>query len=341
MFKLEDFDFHLPQHLIAQKPYPDRSSCNLLVANKHTAKISDHKFLDLVDLLDKETVLVFNNTSVAKARYLFDYKGSESEIFFIEHLALNEYCVFLRKSSKFKVGYSYPTPDFDFEVMRKVDNTAVIKIMNNSNINNVLDDKGLVPLPPYIKVEDPNQYYSDYQTVYASHGHSVAAPTAGLHFDQNLLDQLLKKGVEFAFINLSVGLGTFAPLKQENIDNKTLHEESFTLLEKDAAILNNAREQGKKIIAVGTTSLRCLQSVFDFESAMFVPESSSTEIFIYPPFDNFVVDGLITNFHLPKSSLFLLISAFIGPQKAMEAYLHAIQEEYLFYSFGDACLFMR
>lgn len=339
MLNIENFDFDLPQHLIAQKPYSNRTSCKLLTVMD--AQISDSQFSSLVDILDENTVLVFNNTSVSKARYLFDYNGSQSEIFFIEELDLNTYRVFLRKSSKFKIGQTYQTPDFSFEVLEKPNNTALIRISSASEIADVLSDKGLVPLPPYIKVENPNAYYDDYQTVYASHGHSVAAPTAGLHFDQKLLDKLLAKGVEFSFINLSVGLGTFAPLTDENIEQKKLHEESYTLHESDAEILNRAKRSGKKIIAVGTTSLRCLQSVYDFESQMFVAEESSTDIFIYPPFDNFVVDGLITNFHLPKSSLFLLISAFIGSEMAMKAYLHAIRNEYLFYSFGDACLFMR
>ena len=339
MLNLSDYDFHLPEHLISQQPYQNRTHCNLLKCANGI--ISDHKFYDLVDLIDDDCLLVFNNTSVSKARYLFDYNGSTSEIFFLENLGQNSYRVFLRKSSKFKIGNQYDTSDFIFEVLEKQHKTCIIRVIDNSNIGDVLSDKGLVPLPPYIKIDNPNDYYTDYQTVYASHGESVAAPTAGLHFDLDLLEKLKAKGVDFAYVNLTVGLGTFATLSEENIKEKKLHEETFSLLPQDAQKLNKFKQEGRKIIAVGTTSLRCLQSAFDFELDEFVPQQNSTEIFIYPPFDNFVVDGLITNFHLPKSSLFLLISAFIGSKKAMQAYLHAIELEYKFYSFGDACLFMR
>ena len=338
MLSISDYSFVLPKHLIAQEPSKIRSECKLLSFDGKN--IVDYIFKDLVDILDSNTLLVFNDTAVKNARYLFSYNDSISEIFFIKNLGDNFFEVFLRKSSKFKISETYNTGDFEFTVISKNNSTSVIMILTK-NIDEILDQKGLVPLPPYIKVEDPNEFKKMYQTVYAKSGHSVAAPTAGLHFDNLLLELLLKKGIEFAFINLTVGLGTFAPLLEENITNKSLHSEDYNVSYENAEVLNNALKSGKKIVSVGTTTLRCLQSCFNFTTNEFEAGTNSTNIFLYPPFDNFVVDGLITNFHLPESSLFMLICAFIGTENAKRVYQHAIDNEYKFYSFGDACFFTR
>jgi S-adenosylmethionine:tRNA ribosyltransferase-isomerase len=338
MLNPKDYSFDLPKHLIAQSPLKVRTDSKLLFYSND--KINDSIFHDLPDILDPNTVLVFNDTLVRNSRYVFDYNGSLSEIFFIKSTDINVYEVFLRKSSKFKIGSSYSTPDFDFEVLSKSGNISLIKVVCN-DISQVLEEKGLVPLPPYIKVENPNEFKQRYQTVYANKGESVAAPTAGLHFNKQLLDQLLHLGVEFAFVNLTVGLGTFAPLTDENINTSKLHSESYEITQINTDILNQAKLDGKKIISVGTTTLRCLQSCFDFNIQKFVAQKSSTDIFLYPPFNNFVVDGLITNFHLPESSLFMLICAFVGTDNAKKIYNHAIKHDYRFYSFGDACLFLR
>ena len=338
MLDLKDYSFDLPKNLIAQSPLENRSDSRLLFFDGE--KLTDSFFHSITNLIPANSVLVFNDTLVRNSRYVFDHNGAISEIFFIKSVETNVYEVFLRKSSKFKIGMSYSTPDFNFEVISKIDNISIIKVSCN-DLSLVLEEKGQVPLPPYIKVENPNSFKKRYQTVYAKKGESVAAPTAGLHFDHKLLDKLLHLGIEFAFVNLTVGLGTFAPLTSDNITNSKLHSETYEVTDLNAEILNNAKESGKKIISVGTTTLRCLQSCFDFNSHKFIAKQDSTDIFLYPPFDNFVVDGLITNFHLPESSLFMLICAFIGTNNAKIAYQHAIEKEYRFYSFGDACLFLR
>lgn len=338
MLNPKDYSFELPKSLIAQTPLTNRSDSKLLYFNN--SQIVDTIFNCLPDLIDENVLLVFNDTLVRNSRYVFEYNGTLSEIFFIKSTQLNTYEVFLRKSSKFKIGNEYTTPDFDFKVVSKYDNIAIIEVLCK-NLSDILEDKGQIPLPPYIKVENPNDFKKRYQTVYAKKGESIAAPTAGLHFDKNLLDKLLHSGVEFAFVNLTVGLGTFAPLTPENIKSSTLHSETYEITKLNAEILNNAKIKGKKIISVGTTTLRCLQSAFDFEENQFVAKTDLTNIFLYPPFNNFVVDGLITNFHLPESSLFMLICAFVGRNNALNIYQHAIEKEYRFYSFGDACLFIR
>lgn len=338
MLNPKDYTFELPKSLIAQTPLKHRSDSKLLYFDG--SQILDTIFNCLPDIIDENALLVFNDTLVRNSRYVFEYNGTLSEIFFIKSTKLNTYEVFLRKSSKFKIGNTYNTPDFDFKVLSKSENIARIEVFCNS-LADILEDKGQVPLPPYIKVENPNDFKKRYQTVYAKKGDSIAAPTAGLHFDKKLLDKLIHSGVEFAFVNLTVGLGTFAPLTQENIKSSTLHSENYEITSLNAEILNNAKTKGKKIISVGTTTLRCLQSAFDFETNQFVSKTDSTNIFLYPPFNDFVVDGLITNFHLPESSLFMLICAFVGRDQALNIYQHAIEKEYRFYSFGDACLFMR
>ena len=339
MMDLSKFDFDLPTHLISQKPYKNRTDCKLLFYDK--VNVSDLNFKDILSILDESYVLVFNETKVVNARYLFNYKETPSEIFFLEHLDENQYKVFLKKPSIYKSEDWIATPDFKFRIVSSQGKYFIIDLKSELDLNIILESKGQIPLPPYIKTDTPEVYAKDYQTVYAQSGNSVAAPTAGLHFDKALLTALEAKGLALEYLNLDVGLGTFGALTEEQLSTGKLHSESFELTKDLAERLNKYKRQSKKIIAVGTTTLRTLQSCFDFESGKFIASKSETDIFIQPPFKDFVVDGLLTNFHLPKSSLFMLISAFVGTKQALEIYEHAILEQYLFYSFGDACLFLR
>ncbi len=336
---LSKFDFDLPAKLIAQKPYKNRTDCKLLFYNNH--EIADLIFRDILSILDDSYVLVFNQTRVVNARYLFHYQKKLCEIFFLEDLGQNQYKVFLKKPSVYKKDKWIETPDFKFSIISLLDKYFVIQLEADTDLALILESKGQIPLPPYINTKNPELYASDYQTVYACNGSSVAAPTAGLHFDEALLADLKTKGVALEYLNLNVGLGTFGALTRQQLDSGRLHSESFELTTQVASRLNDYKKRSKKIIAVGTTTLRTLQSCYDFATEEFIARNSETDIFIQPPFNDFVVDGLLTNFHLPKSSLFMLISAFVGTKQALAIYEHAIFKQYLFYSFGDACLFLR
>ncbi len=336
--KLEDFDFDLDANLIADFPAIPRDASSLLVFSHET--ISKTSFSHVFDYLPSKTVLIFNNTKVYKARLTFEQAGRTHEIFVLglnDDQTLN--CM-VRPGKYFKVGSNFKVSDCDFSVVGiNSDGTRNIEYNSNVDIYSFLDSHGSVPLPPYIKQDDPNKFEESYQTVYAQNVGSVAAPTAGLHFTEELLASLKESGVIFKYVSLNVGLGTFAPLKDDEVSGNKLHKEYCVLDPKTAAELNSLRSKGYKLVSVGTTSLRTLQSAWN--SKEFVPFEDETDIFIYPPYDNWSVDGLITNFHLPKSSLFILVSAFIGRENALKVYQFAIDNRLRFYSFGDACLFWR
>ncbi len=326
--QLNHFDFDLPDELIAQEPAEPRDSSRLFVHGLGPDKIVS--FGDVLENLPENSVLVFNETKVDRSRVIFDLNGKECEIFF---LSSSEALV--RPGKYFKVGDNIELYGSTVEITG-IGEDGVRLINFSGDLAEFLEQHGQVPLPPYIPKTNPNAYAEKYQTVYAKTPGSAAAPTAGLHFTPELLAELAKRGHTIEKVNLSVGLGTFRPL--QDIDARKLHEEYFEVTEDVAERLNGYRTEGRPIIAVGTTSLRVLQSVFD-ES--FHSESGWTDIFIKPGFDNWAIDGLITNFHLPKSSLFVLIAAFVGIEEAHKIYARAIDEKMRFYSFGDACMLYR
>lgn len=336
--KIQDYSYNLPESLIADKPCDQRDHCRLLSLNKTTGEINHLHFYDILDLLTSNDVLVLNQSKVFPAR-LFGKKDSGGEI---EVLLIHQI------NSDTWMAISKPRPSigrqiiFDHNLIGKVIEsdpiTGQIKIKFNYKNNQffqVLDKIGHTPIPPYIhSSQTEQQIRSEYQTVYAKETGSAAAPTAGLHFTKKLLSQLKAKGIQIEYVTLHVGLGTFQNLRPENIESKTLHSEFYEIKPSVAKRLNSAKESGKRIITVGTTSVRTLESAFN--NNCLNSGKNSTQIFIYPPYQFKFVDALITNFHLPESSLLMLVSAFAGKDNIFNAYHQAIDQKYRFFSFGDA-----
>ena len=338
--KVEDFYFDLPEELIAQHPLEKRDSSRLLVLDKKTGEINHQHFGDLPDFLKKGDVLVLNDTRVIPARLLGVKEDTEGKIEFLllNRKMLDTYeCLAkpgkrARKGAKFTFGEGL----LKAEVLDVLENgNRIVKFFYDGVFEEILDRLGEMPLPPYIKekLEDRERY----QTVYSREEGSAAAPTAGLHFTKELLDKLQSMGVQTAFLTLHVGLGTFRPVKVESVENHDMHEEFYSLDAKNAEIINNAKNEGRRIISVGTTSTRTLETIADEKG--FVREASGyTKIFIYPGYHFKCVDCLITNFHLPESTLIMLVSALAGQENVMNAYRTAVKEKYRFFSFGDSML---
>jgi len=338
--KVEDFYFDLPEELIAQHPLEKRDSSRLLVLDKKTGEINHQHFGDLPDFLKKGDVLVLNDTRVIPARLLGVKEDTEGKIEFLllNRKMLDTYeCLAkpgkrARKGAKFTFGEGL----LKAEVLDVLENgNRIVKFFYDGVFEEILDRLGEMPLPPYIKekLEDRERY----QTVYSREEGSAAAPTAGLHFTKELLDKLQSMGVQTAFLTLHVGLGTFRPVKVESVENHDMHEEFYSLDAKNAEIINNAKNEGRRIISVGTTSTRTLETIADEKG--FVREASGyTKIFIYPGYHFKCVDCLITNFHLPESTLIMLVSALAGQENVMSAYRTAVKEKYRFFSFGDSML---
>lgn len=338
--RVEDFNFDLPEELIAQHPLEKRDSSRLLVLDKKTGEINHQHFGDLPDFLKKGDVLVLNDTRVIPARLLGVKEDTEGKIEFLllNRKMLDTYeCLAkpgkrARKGAKFTFGEGL----LKAEVLDVLENgNRIVKFSYEGVFEEILDRLGEMPLPPYIKekLEDRERY----QTVYSREEGSAAAPTAGLHFTKELLDKLQSMGVETAFLTLHVGLGTFRPVKVESVENHDMHEEFYSLDAKNAEIINTAKNEGRRIISVGTTSTRTLETIADEKG--FVREASGyTKIFIYPGYQFKCVDCLITNFHLPESTLIMLVSALAGQENVMNAYRTAVKEKYRFFSFGDSML---
>lgn len=338
--RVEDFNFDLPEELIAQHPLEKRDSSRLLVLDKKTGEINHQHFGDLPDFLKKGDVLVLNDTRVIPARLLGVKEDTEGKIEFLllNRKKLDTYeCLAkpgkrARKGAKFTFGEGI----LKAEVLDVLENgNRIVKFSYEGVFEEILDRLGEMPLPPYIKekLEDRERY----QTVYSREEGSAAAPTAGLHFTKELLDKLQSMGVETAFLTLHVGLGTFRPVKVESVENHDMHEEFYSLDAKNAEIINTAKNEGRRIISVGTTSTRTLETIADEKG--FVREASGyTKIFIYPGYQFKCVDCLITNFHLPESTLIMLVSALAGQENVMNAYRTAVKEKYRFFSFGDSML---
>ena len=336
--KKSDFYFDLPQELIAQDPLEDRSSSRLLVLDKNTGEISHHIFRDIIDYLHPGDCLVLNNTKVIPARLLGEREGTGGhvEVLLLKRKEADVWETLVKPGRKCKPGQRLTFGDglLKAEVLETVEEgNRLIRFEYEGIFEEVLDKLGEMPLPPYIthKLKDKNRY----QTVYAKHEGSAAAPTAGLHFTEELLDVIQKKGVRIARVTLHVGLGTFRPVKVEDVNDHHMHSEFYMIGQEAADIINDTKRRGGRVISVGTTSTRTLESVADEQG--FVRETSGwTEIFIYPGYRFKCIDALITNFHLPESTLLMLVSALAGKEFILNAYGTAVKEGYRFFSFGDA-----
>ena len=328
--------YDLPEELIAQTPIEPRDHSRLLVFNKNTNSIEHKQFFDIVDYLHKGDVLVVNNTRVLPAR-LFGYKdtGAKIEILLQKRINLTDWEVIAKPFKRLKEGTLVSfNKDLSCEVLEKGEYGACkIKFIFNGVFEERLAQVGQVPLPPYIHEKLKNK--ERYQTVYSKIEGSSAAPTAGLHFTPELLEKLKEKGVELIEVLLHVGLGTFRPVKEDNILNHDMHSEYIEMTQDNADKLNKAKKEGRRIIAVGTTSVRVLESSAN-EQGIIQPTQRETQIFIYPSYKFRVVDGLITNFHLPESTLIMLVSAFAGYDQTMNIYKTAVEKQYRFFSFGDS-----
>lgn len=339
--RTDDFDYFLPKDLIAQTPLKNRSASKMLVLDKKTGKYEDENFTSFIDYLEEGDTLVLNNTKVLPARLIGNKPdtGAIIELLMLKELENDEWECLTRPAKRVKEGTIVNFSNKLKAVCMRVGNDGlrIFKLIYSGILLEILDELGEMPLPPYIteKLEDKNRY----QTVYAKVVGSAAAPTAGLHFTDEILDKIRKKSVNVTFVTLHVGLGTFRPVAVDDVTKHEMHEEYYELSEETADLLNKTRENGKRIIAVGTTSTRTLESVAD-NNGYFKKQSGLTKIFIYPGYKFKGIDALLTNFHLPKSTLIMLISALAGKDNVLNAYKHAVEEEYRFFSFGD-CMFIK
>lgn len=335
--KVTDFYFDLPKELIAQDPLKDRSSSRLLLLDKKTGEIEHNIFRNIIDYLNPGDCLVLNDTKVLPARLIGSRIGTDAkiELLLLKRKDNDVWETLVKPGKKAKIGtkISFGEGILIGEIIDIVEEgNRLIQFSYHGIFEEILDELGQMPLPPYIthQLEDKNRY----QTVYAKHSGSAAAPTAGLHFTSELVKQIEKKGVEIAYITLHVGLGTFRPVKVENVLDHHMHSEFYTINQKEADKMNKAKESGNRIIAVGTTSCRTLESAV--KEGKILESSGWTEIFIYPGYKFKFIDCLITNFHLPESTLLMLVSALAGRESIMNAYQVAVKEKYRFFSFGDA-----
>lgn len=344
---LSEFDYELPEDLIAQLPADKRENSRMLVLNRGKHSISHKHFYDIVDLIEPNSLLVLNNTKVLPARlYGTKETGAKIEIFLLKQKENDSWEVLIKPSKRVKSGTIVKVSDeLSVEVLERLEDDGewLVKLIYYGNLLDILHRNGNIPLPPYIErklqSEDIKKLdFERYQTVYAKDEGSVAAPTAGLHFTEEILQKLKDKGVEIAYVTLNVGLGTFRPVKCENVLEHKMHSETFEITQEAADAINSAKMCGKKIIAVGTTTVRTLETAYQIYGEIKACHDHS-ELFIYPPYDFKVIDNLITNFHLPKSTLLMLVSALAGKDFIFEAYKEAIENRYRFFSYGD-CMYI-
>ena len=337
--RTSDFDFYLPEELIAQTPLLDRSSSRLLSLDSKTGEITDKHFTDMVEELQEGDALVLNNTRVLPAR-LHGVKpdtGGHIEVLLLNNIQGDEWETLVKPGKRVKVGtvISFGDGRLTAEVTQSLDHGGrILNFKYDGVFLEILESLGEMPLPPYIKETLDDQ--ERYQTVYAKEVGSAAAPTAGLHFTAELLEEVANKGVKIVYLTLHVGLGTFRPVSVDDIASHEMHSEFYQLTEEAAQTLNEVRSNGGKIVAVGTTSVRTLETIGTKFDGEIKADSGWTKIFISPGYSFKVVQGIITNFHLPKSTLVMLVSAFAGRDSVLSAYEHAVKEKYRFFSFGDA-----
>jgi S-adenosylmethionine:tRNA ribosyltransferase-isomerase len=341
--EINEFDFDLPEKLIAQTPLKDRTSSRLMVMDREKEKLEHKHFSDILDYLRTGDCLVLNDTRVLPAR-LYGSKqdtGAKIEVLLLTQQEKDMWEVLVKPAKKIKEGTIITFGDGKLTATCKGvkdHGGRILEFHYQGIFLEVLNDLGEMPLPPYIKEQLPDK--ERYQTVYAREEGSAAAPTAGLHFTNELLQQLKEKGVEVAFITLHVGLGTFRPVSVDSVEEHDMHSEFYHMTEETATQLNRVKANGGRIISVGTTSTRTLETIARDHDGTLQAASGWTDIFIYPPYQVKAIDGLITNFHLPKSTLIMLVSAFAGKSFVLEAYQEAINERYRFFSFGDAMLIL-
>lgn len=350
---ISEYDYNLPEELIAQMPADKRDNSRMMVLNRKDRTISHKHFYDIVDLIEPNTLLVMNNTKVLPAR-LIGHKdtGAKIEVFLLKQNSKMQdehenWEVLIKPSKRVKPDTIIKISDeLSVRAIKRLEENGewlVELIFNGNNVLDVLHRNGNIPLPPYIERKIPNEDlkkldFERYQTVYAKDEGSVAAPTAGLHFTKEILKKLENKWVELAYVTLNVGLGTFRPVQCENVENHKMHSETFEISEKAAEQINRAKAEGKKIVAVGTTTVRTLETAYKKFGCIKACHDHS-ELFIYPPYEFKVIDNLITNFHLPKSTLLMLVSALAGKDFIFEAYKEAIENKYRFFSYGD-CMYI-
>lgn len=336
--ELSEFNYDLPQELIAQVPIKNRDESRLLILDRNTQTLEDKIFRDIIDYLEPGDCLVRNNTKVIPAR-LYGKKdtGANVEFVLLKNIEGDIWEAMVRPGNKLHIGAKviFGNGLLIAEILDTTeDGTRKVKFTYDGIFNEILDQIGLMPLPPYIheSLKDNDRY----QTVYAKYEGSAAAPTAGLHFTPELLKKIEEKGIDIANVTLHVGIGTFRPVKETNIEDHHMHTEHYYIKQEDADKINKAKLAGKRVIAVGTTSCRTLETIADPETGMVNACEGDTGIYIYPGYKFKCIDGLITNFHLPESTLIMLVSAFAGKDYIMKAYKHAVDEKYKFFSFGDA-----
>ena len=335
--RTDDFDYYLPKELIAQHPAQKRDMSRLLVLDKKTGEIEHKHFHDIIDYLNAGDVLVINNTKVIPARLLGQKKGGTAhiEVLLLKQVGeTDQWEVLVHPGKRAKVGTEIIFGDgrLTAKVIADTDTGRIVEFSYEGIFNEILDQLGTMPLPPYITEYDGDM--NRYQTVYAKFAGSAAAPTAGLHFTEELLEEIKQKGVEVIEVLLHVGLGTFRPVQVEDVTKHKMHTEFYSVSQEAAERLNKAKAEGRRIISVGTTSTRTLESAF--KNGKIEAGSGETDIFIYPGYEFKVVDALITNFHLPKSTLVMLVSALASKEYILHAYEVAVEEKYRFFSFGDA-----
>ena len=336
--KVSDFYFELPEELIAQYPLEKRDSSRLMVLDKTTGEIEHRKFHDILEYLNEGDTLVLNNTRVLPARLIGEKEetGGKIEFLLLKRIEGDKWECLAKPGRKAKVGTVFTFGEGKLKaIVREIgeEGNRIIEFKYDGIFEQVLDELGQMPLPPYIheKLEDKERY----QTVYSKEKGSAAAPTAGLHFTEELLKEIKDKGVNIAYLTLHVGLGTFRPVKVDDVNNHVMHSEYYHLDKENAELINKTKEAGKRVIAVGTTSSRTLETIGD-ENGRVREQSGWTDIFIYPGYKFKIVDNLITNFHLPESTLIMLVSALAGQDNIMNAYNTAVKEKYRFFSFGDS-----
>ncbi|WP_133406334.1 tRNA preQ1(34) S-adenosylmethionine ribosyltransferase-isomerase QueA [Parashewanella tropica] len=341
--RVADFSFDLPDELIARYPTKERTASRLLTLDGNSGEVHDKCFTDLIDFIEAGDLMVFNNTRVIPAR-LFGQKatGGKLEILVERMLDNKRILAHVRSSKSPKVdAIIHLDNDYQMKMLARHDALFELELLSDRTVLEVLEEIGHMPLPPYIDRPDEDSDKERYQTVYNENPGAVAAPTAGLHFDDDTLAKLKAKGVNTAFVTLHVGAGTFQPVRVDDIEDHVMHSEWANVPADVVEQIKQTKAAGKRVIAVGTTSVRSLESAAKANGGEIAPFSADTDIFIYPGYEFSVVDAMVTNFHLPESTLIMLISAFAGKQSVMNAYQHAIEEKYRFFSYGDAMFITR
>lgn len=334
--KKSDFNYHLPEALIAQQPLPERTASRLLQLNRDTGELIDGKFSDLLELLLPTDLLVFNDTRVIPAR-LFGKKDTGGKVEILIERVLNEHeaLAHVRASKSPKVGAKIELENGYFALMLGREGDLFhLQFEGNKPLLQILAEIGHIPLPPYIERADEQADFTRYQTVFGKHAGAVAAPTAGLHFDEQMLEQITAKGIKTAFVTLHVGSGTFQPVRVENLADHIMHKEFFSVSQATVDEVSETRKRGGRVIAIGTTAVRALESAS--RSGQLQASFGDTDLFITPSYEFKSVDAMLTNFHLPESTLLMLVSAFSRYEFVMNAYKHAIEQQYRFFSYGDA-----